>query len=84
MIMNFPDTIIDLPVLKEGDESDLKDFGIPKGVDIVTVSFVRKASDLEHVRDVLGPKGAHIKIFSNECPIIQGEIEIDKHYKMEQ
>ena len=62
--MNFPDTIIDLPVLKEGDESDLKDFGIPKGVDIVAVSFVRKASDLEHVRDILGPKGAHIKIFS--------------------
>jgi|TARA_B110001450_G_scaffold215864_1_gene209246 pyruvate kinase len=63
-IMNLPGAIIDLPVLTEGDESDLKDFGIPSGVDIVAASFVRKASDVEYIRDKLGPKGAYIKIFS--------------------
>ena len=62
--MNLPGAIIDLPVLTEQDESDLKDFGIANNVDIVAASFVRKASDVEYIRDKLGPKGANIKIFS--------------------
>lgn len=62
--MNLPGAIIDLPALTESDEADLKDFAIPTGVDIVAASFVRKASDVEYIRDKLGPKGAYIKIFS--------------------
>lgn len=34
------------------------------GVDFIAASFVRKASDVEYIRDVLGPKGAFIKIIS--------------------
>ena len=33
-------------------------------VDYVAASFVRKASDVEYIRQILGPKGAHIKIMS--------------------
>lgn len=63
-IMNLPGAIIDLPALTESDEADLKDFGLQYQVDIVAASFIRKASDVEYIRDKLGPKGAYIKIFS--------------------
>ena len=60
----MPGAIIDLPTLTDTDEKDIVEFGIKQGVDFVSASFVRKASDVEYIRDVLGPKGAHIKIFS--------------------
>ena len=60
--MNLPGCTVDLPTLTEADEKDLVDFGLKQGIDIVAASFIRKASDIEYIRDVLGPKGAHIKI----------------------
>jgi len=62
--MNLPGAIVDLPTLTEKDEDDLVDFGLKHGVDMVAASFVRKAEDIETIRDVLGPRGAHIKIIS--------------------
>ena len=62
--MNLPGAEVDLPTLTEKDEDDIIDFGIKKGVDFIAASFVRKASDVENIRDVLGPKGAHIRIIS--------------------
>lgn len=41
------------------------EFGIPNNVDYITASFVRKASDLEYIRDVLAAKGfSDVKIMS--------------------
>jgi pyruvate kinase len=40
--MNLPGAIIDLPVLTEKDETDLIDFGLKQGIDMVAASFVRK------------------------------------------
>ena len=62
--MNLPGATVDLPTLTPKDEIDLVDFGIAQGVDFIAASFVRKASDLDYIRDVLGPKGANIKIIS--------------------
>jgi len=62
--MNLPGAEVDLPTLTEKDEDDLTSFGITQNVDFIAASFVRKASDLAYIRDVLGPKGAHIKIIS--------------------
>ena len=62
--MNLPGAIIDLPTLTEKDEDDICDFGIEQNVDFIGASFVRKASDVEEIRDVLGPKGSNIKIIS--------------------
>jgi pyruvate kinase len=62
--MNLPGAVVALPTLTEKDEVDLVEFGIKQGVDFVAASFVRKASDVEYIRDVLGPKGAYIKIIS--------------------
>jgi len=62
--MNLPGAIIDLPVLEPKDEEDITEFGLKMNVDMVGAAFVRKASDVEMIRDVLGPKGAHMKILS--------------------
>mmetsp|Transcript_8070 Transcript_8070/g.9202 ORF Transcript_8070/g.9202 Transcript_8070/m.9202 type:complete len:503 (-) Transcript_8070:41-1549(-) len=62
--MNLPGCVVDLPTLTEKDEDDLIDFGIKKGVDIIAASFIRSAADVENIRDVLGPRGSHIKIIS--------------------
>jgi len=62
--MNLPGAIVDLPTLTEKDEADLVDFGLKQGIDMVAASFVRKQEDIEYIRDLLGPRGAHIKIIA--------------------
>mmetsp|Transcript_16885 Transcript_16885/g.18832 ORF Transcript_16885/g.18832 Transcript_16885/m.18832 type:complete len:121 (-) Transcript_16885:638-1000(-) len=62
--MNLPGIRVQLPTLTPQDEKDIVDFGIKQGVDIIAASFIRKASDVEYIRDVLGVKGSHIKIVS--------------------
>ena len=62
--MNLPGAIIELPTLTEKDEDDIIDFGLKKGIDLIAASFVRKATDIDYIRDVLGPRGAHVKIIA--------------------
>ena len=62
--MNLPGIIVNLPTLTEKDEDDLVNFGLKEGVDMIAASFVRKADDVNYIRDVLGPRGSHIKIIS--------------------
>ena len=62
--MNLPGIIVDLPTVTEKDEDDLENFALRYNVDFIAASFVRKASDVENIRDILGPRGAHIKIIS--------------------
>lgn len=62
--MNLPGVIVKLPTLTEKDEEDLVKFGLKEGIDMIAASFVRKASDIHYIKDVLGPRGAHIKIIS--------------------
>lgn len=62
--MNLPGAIVDLPTLTEKDETDLVDFGLKQGIDMVAASFVRKQDDVEYIRDLLGPRGSNIKIIA--------------------
>jgi len=62
--MNLPGAVVDLPTLTSKDEKDLVDFGLKHNVDFIAASFVRKASDIDYIKDVLGPKGDHIKIIA--------------------
>jgi pyruvate kinase len=64
MKINLPGAIIDLPTLTDKDEDDILEFGLKQNIDIVSCSFVRKSSDVEYVRNVLGQKGANVKIIS--------------------
>ena len=62
--MNLPGAIVDLPTLTEKDVNDLVEFGVEQNVDMIAASFVRKSEDIDNIREVLGPKGAHIKIIA--------------------
>jgi len=60
--MNLPGVIVDLPTLTEKDIKDIVEWGIPNDIDFIAASFVRKASDVTKIREILGEKGAHVKI----------------------
>lgn len=62
--MNLPGVVVKLPTLTEQDEDDLVNFGVKEGVDLIAASFVRKASDIEEIRECLGPRGTNIKIIA--------------------
>jgi pyruvate kinase len=61
--MNLPGCIVDLPTLTEKDIYDIENFAI-KNCDKIAASFVRKGSDIDAIREILGPKGAHIRIIA--------------------
>lgn len=62
--VNVPGVKINLPALTEKDISDIE-FGISQGIDFIAASFVRKASDVLAIREVLAKNNAeHIEIIS--------------------
>jgi len=60
--MNLPGVVVNLPTLTEKDISDITEWGIPNKIDYIAASFVRKASDIIKIREVLGPENQGIKI----------------------
>lgn len=54
--INLSTGSISTPPLTEKDKEDLE-FGLEQGVDYVALSFVRKASDLEQVREIVQRSG---------------------------
>ena len=57
--------VVDLPTLTDKDIDDIVNWGIKYDVDFVAASFVRKASDVEYIREVLEKNGgAGIQIIS--------------------
>jgi len=62
--VNVPGVSINLPALTQRDIEDLK-FGAEQGVDFIAASFIRKASDVLHIRGVLNENGGEkIQIIS--------------------
>lgn len=64
--MHLPGAHLDIPILTEKDEFDISQFAILNGVDMIAVSLVRSAENIETVRDLLraDPKGERIKIIA--------------------
>uniref|UniRef100_A0A7S4MC33 Pyruvate kinase n=1 Tax=Odontella aurita TaxID=265563 RepID=A0A7S4MC33_9STRA len=60
--MNLPGVVVDLPTLTEKDIDDIKNWACKHGADYIAASFVRKASDVHKIREVLGEKYGHIKV----------------------
>jgi len=62
--VNVPGVRISLPGITEKDVADIR-FGIEQGIDFIAASFVRKASDVLEIRELLERHGAgHIQIIS--------------------
>jgi len=55
--VNLPSLDVRLPAMTEKDEQDLE-FGLAQGVDIVSLSFVRRAADLRVLKQFLRDRGA--------------------------
>ena len=62
--MNLPGVNVDLPTITEKDRDDLLNWGVKNKVDFVAASFVRKGSDLDYIRSVLGSAADKIHIIS--------------------
>lgn len=62
--VNVPNVKINLPAITEKDRGDIL-FGIKNEIDFIAASFVRKASDVMAIREILEENGAeHIQIIS--------------------
>ena len=57
--MNLPGVVVDLPTLTEKDIDDIANWGCKNKVDFIAASFVRKASDVHNIRDVLDSNGGN-------------------------
>jgi pyruvate kinase len=61
--MNLPNVTASLPAVSEADHR-LIDAGIDMGVDMLALSFVRRAEDLEPVRDHLAERGRDLPVIA--------------------
>jgi pyruvate kinase len=61
--MHLPGSIIDLPTIMEQDETDISAF-VKKGIDMIAVSFVRKADDIEQVKGMVTAANGHSKVYA--------------------
>ncbi len=70
--VNFPSGTFQVPTLTEKDEHDLR-FGLRNGVDLVAMSFVRKASDREKAEAIFREAGRSVPLIA----------KIEKHEAIE-
>lgn len=61
--VNFPDSILSLPALTEKDSKDLL-FGVANGVDVVALSFVQTAKDVESCKRIIQALGADTPVIA--------------------
>lgn len=73
--VNLPDTEVSLPSLTEKDRKDL-DFILENKLDWVALSFVRKASDVEELRQEINNAGQEIPVMAKiEKPAAVADLE---------
>lgn len=61
--VNVPNVKIKLPALTEKDKEDIR-FGIEQGFDFIAASFVRNASAIREIREILDANGANMGIIA--------------------
>ena len=61
--INLPGVAVNVAALSEKDEDDLR-WGLKLGVDMVALSFVRNASDIERVQEIMREEGRKIPVIA--------------------
>jgi len=61
--INLPGIALSIPSLTEKDKLDLE-FGLKHGVDMVAISFVRSASDVLNVKQIIAANGSEVPVIS--------------------
>ncbi|RUM88471.1 MAG: pyruvate kinase [Thermovibrio sp.] len=61
--VNLPHSRLSVPALTKKDREDVK-FGVEAGVDLIALSFVRRASDVLELKSLLGELGAKIPVIA--------------------
>lgn len=61
--INLPGVAVNVPALSEKDEDDLR-WGIRLGVDMIALSFVRNASDIVRVHEIMNEEGKKLPVIA--------------------
>ncbi|HKT56927.1 MAG TPA: pyruvate kinase [Microbacterium sp.] len=61
--INLPGVAVNVPALSEKDEQDLR-WALGAGADIIALSFVRDAKDVQRVHVIMAEEGRHIPVIA--------------------
>ncbi|MGO2002751.1 MULTISPECIES: pyruvate kinase [Micrococcaceae] len=61
--INLPGVAVNVPALSEKDEDDLR-WALRAGVDMIALSFVRNASDIERVHEIMDEEGRRLPVIA--------------------
>ena len=61
--INLPGVAVNVPALSEKDEDDLR-WAIRRGVDLVALSFVRDATDIARVHEIMDEEGRRVPVIA--------------------
>src|SRR5919112_269681 len=61
--INLPGVAVNVPALSEKDEDDLR-WAMRRGVDLVALSFVRDATDIKRVHEIMDEEGRRVPVIA--------------------
>ena len=61
--INLPGVAVNVPALSEKDEDDLR-WGLQLGADLIALSFVRNADDVQRVHEIMAEEGRRIPVIA--------------------
>ncbi len=61
--INLPGVAVNVPALSEKDEADLR-WGLRTGADIIALSFVRNAADVQRAHEIMAEEGRRIPVIA--------------------
>jgi pyruvate kinase len=61
--INLPGVAVNVPALSEKDEDDLR-WALKLGVDMIALSFVRNATDIERVHEIMREEGRKVPVIA--------------------
>jgi pyruvate kinase len=61
--INLPGVAVNVPALSEKDEADLR-WGLRTGADLIALSFVRDARDVDRAREIMAEEGRQVPVIA--------------------